>query len=537
MEAANERFEESLMKSYFYEYIKSFGITWEVFWELGREEPGAGKPFFMPVLAFKLSCASNAVSQLHGQVARKMWKNVWSGFELDEIPIYAITNGVHMQSWAAPEMKSLYERYLGVDWYSKNYDKTNWDKIDDIPDKLLWHTHEDLKMKMVDFLRKQMNCDCEKQGLSPAVIREKTSSLDSSALIIGFGRRFAAYKRADLLFSDPERLLEILENARHKIQFIFAGKAHPNDDAGKALIKKIYGLSMEQRFMDKIFFIENYNTEIAHYLVRGVDVWLNNPLRPREASGTSGMKVIVNGGLNLSILDGWWDEAYGEDNGWAIGGRKEYANWENQNIVDSNSLYDIIERIIIPSYYKINAEGIPEQWVYLMKQSIKSLVPLFNTHRMLREYYSKMYLPVAKRSQELQENAFERAKALTDWKLKIASRFSTDHIRWYRVRGFQGDRLDLGDEFEVQAGVEWGKLDENELRVELIVLEADEHDQLRQFTIIPMEKAGINGEDNTFIYVGTYRASKSGKFVYGIRVMPSHTDLFTYQEVGLVHWA
>ncbi len=537
VEAANERFEESLMKSYFSDYIKSLGITWETFWELGREEPGIGKPFFMSVLAFKLSCASNAVSKLHGEVARKMWKNVWSGFELDEIPIFAITNGVHMQSWAAPEMKSLYERYLGVDWYSKNYDTSNWNKVDDIPDKLLWHTHEDLKMKMVDFFKKQLTCDCERQGISPTLIREKTGSLDSSALIIGFGRRFAAYKRADLLFRDTDRLRDILENAPDKIQFIFAGKAHPNDDAGRALIKRIYTLSMEQRFMDKIFFIENYNTEIARYLVQGVDVWLNNPLRPREASGTSGMKVVVNGGLNASILDGWWDEAYEGDNGWAIGGTKEYANLESQNLVDSQSLYDVLEKSIIPSYYDRNSEGIPEQWVSLIKQSIKSLVPEFNTHRMLREYYNTMYLPVARRYRELQENGYERAKALADWKLKIASRFSTDHIRWYRARGFRGDRLDLGDEFEVEVGVDRGKLDEHEIRVELIVLESDENDQLRHPIIIPMKKAGTNSEDNTFIYVGSHLALKSGRFVYGIRVMPSHADLFTYQEVGLVHWA
>ena len=537
VEAANERFEESLMKSYFTDYIKSFGISWEAFWELGREEPGEGRPFFMPVLAFKLSCASNAVSQLHGKVARKMWKNVWSGFERDEIPIHAITNGVHMQSWAAPEMKSMYERYLGIDWYSKHYDTSGWNKIDDIPDRLLWHTHEDLKMKMVDFLRKRMSCDCERKGLSPALIREKTTGLDSNALIIGFGRRFAAYKRASLLFDDPDRLLGILENPRHKIQLIFAGKAHPNDDIGRALIKKIYTFSMEQRFMDKIFFVENYNTEIAHYLVQGVDVWLNNPLRPREASGTSGMKVVVNGGLNASILDGWWDEAYDGNNGWAIGGTKEYANPENQNLLDSQSLYDTLEKSIIPIYYRRNAEGIPEEWVYMMKQSIKSLVPRFNTHRMLREYYNTMYLPIARRSQELKQNSYERARALADWKLKIASRFSTDHIRWYRARGFHGDRLNLGDEFEVEVGVDPGKLTEHEIRVELIVLESDEHDQLRNPTIITMEKARTDVEDNTCTYVGTYRTSKSGKFVYGIRVMPCHTDLFTYQEVGLVHWA
>jgi phosphorylase/glycogen(starch) synthase len=537
VEAANERFEESLMKSYFSDYIKSMGITWGDFWELGREEPGGDKPFFMPVLAFKLSCASNAVSRLHGHVARRMWKNVWSGFEVDEIPIVAITNGVHMQSWTAPEMKSLYERYLGIDWYAKNYDMSNWSNIDEIPDKLLWHTHEDLKMKMVDFLRKRITDQCEEKGLPPTLIREKAAGLDTNALIIGFGRRFATYKRADLLFSDPDRLADILDNAPGKVQFIFAGKAHPNDDAGKALIKKIYTLSMEERFMKSVFFVEDYNTETARYIVQGVDVWLNNPLRPREASGTSGMKVVVNGGLNVSVLDGWWDEGFDGRNGWVIGGKKEYANLESQNQIDSQSLYEVLEYSIIPAYYDRKPEEVPEQWVQMMKRSIQTLVPRFNTHRMLREYYDTLYIHAARRTHRLREKGYERARVLAEWKSKIASRFSTDHIRWYRARGFQGDRLDLGDEFEVEVGVDLGRLSETEIRVELVIFESDEKDRLSRPIIMPMKKGDIVTDDGTAVYVGTYQTSQSGKFAYGIRVMPYHEDLFTYQEVGLVHWA
>jgi phosphorylase/glycogen(starch) synthase len=537
VEAANERFEEALMRSYFFEYVKSLGISWETFWELGREEPGIGKPFFMTVLAFKLCCSANAVSKLHGRIARKMWKQVWSGFEEGEIPIIDITNGIHTQSWAAPEMKDIYERHLGIDWYSKDFDKISWDNIDDIPDKLLWQTHADLKGRMVDQLKKALICDCERRGITPKLIQRKVSSLDPNALIIGFARRFAAYKRATLIFEDPDRLLQIMENAELPVQFIFAGKAHPNDEAGKRLIKAIYDYSFEERFFNKIFFIENYDLGNAQHLVRGVDVWLNNPLRPREASGTSGMKVVVNGGLNVSILDGWWDEAYEGDNGWAIGERKEYTNPETQNLVDSQSFYEILENSIIPTYCNRSDEGIPEQWVYMMKQSIKTLVPQFNTHRMLREYYEKMYLPVARRSKMLQEDNFKRAKALSDWKMKIASRFSTDHIRWFKAKGFRGDRLDLGDEFEIEVGVDPGKLIENEIRVELIILESDEQDQLKNPVIIPMDKTADNGAEGTVVFTGHYEAVRSGKFVYGIRVIPSHPDLLVYQELGLVHWA
>lgn len=535
--AANERFDESLIKNYFSEYIKDLGISWETFWELGREEPGAGKPFSMTVLALKLCSTSNAVSKLHGRVARKIWENVWTGFGEHEIPITDITNGVHIQSWAAPEMKELYEKFLGIDWYSKEFDRIGWDKVDKIPDKLLWQTHVDLKTKMIDFLKRLIACDCEKQGITPKLIQRKTASLDSNALIIVFARRFAAYKRAGLIFEDPDRLLQILETKDQPVQIIIAGKAHPNDEAGKELIKNIYRYTFDERFMDRIFFIENYDLMIAQHLVRGVDLWLNNPVRLREACGTSGMKVVANGGLNFSILDGWWDEAYQGDNGWAIGDRKEYTNPDTRNLVDSQSLYEILENSVLPTFFKLNSEGIPEQWVYMMKQSIKSLVPKFNTHRMLREYYERIYLPTAKRASNLQLNNYERAKALSDWKLKIASRFSTDHIQWYKVKGFRGDRLELGEKFEIQVGVELGKLSEDELRVELVVAESDENDHIMDTVIIPMKKNTTNNIEDITIYSGTFEATKSGRFVYGIRVMPSHPDLLLYQELGLVHWA
>jgi len=535
VEAANERFEESIMKSYFSDYVNGLEISWDMFWELGCE--GQGKLFFMTILALKLSCAANAVSRLHGRVARKMWNNVWPGFEEDEIPIMDITNGVHMQSWAAYEMKEVYKKYLGIDWYSKEFDRTGWDKVDKIPDKLLWQTHVDLKTSMVDYLRKQISCDYEKRGIAPKLIKTKLANLNPDALIIGFARRFAAYKRAMLIFNDPERLLQILGHAGHPVQIIFAGKAHPNDEGGRKLIKEIHEYAFDERFMDKVFFIENYDIGVARHLVSGVDVWLNNPTRPREASGTSGMKVVINGGLNFSILDGWWDEAYREDNGWAIGNGEEYSNPETCNAADSQSLYDMLENRIIPAYSKRDGDGIPEQWVYMMKQSIKTLVPQFNTHRMLREYYEKMYLPVAKRSKMLKANNYERTRALSDWKLKIASRFSTDHILWYRTKGVRGDRLDLGDKVEVEAGVALGKLSADEVRIELVILESDEQNQLKNPVIIPMKKAGATGDDGSVIYTCKFKAVKSGKHACGIRVLPGHPDMFSYQELGLAHWA
>ena len=537
VEAANERFEESLMKNYFSEYAEELGISWDTFWQLGRDEPGSGKPFFMPVLAFNLCCASNAVSELHGQVARKMWKKVWSGFDEDEVPVKAVTNGVHMQSWVAPAMKECYERYLGIDWYSGDFETLGWERVDEIPDKVLWQTHVDLKTKMIDYVKGSLTAQSERQGIPRSLVRRKTESLDPGALIIGFARRFATYKRALMLFEDCERLSRLLNDNGRTVQVIFAGKAHPNDEAGKELLKQLFAYTWDERFIDNIFFIENYNLGMARSLVQGVDVWLNNPLRPREASGTSGMKVVVNGGLNLSILDGWWDEAYNGDNGWAFGDGREYSNVDTQNTADSDSFYDVLESSVLPCFFDTNGGGYPEKWLAMMKSSIKSLVPRFNTHRMVKQYYETMYLPAARRAAVLKARGYERARALAGWKQKISSRFSRDHIRWYKVRGFTGDRLDVGGSFQVEAGIDLGRLSEEEVRVELVIMESGERGVLRKSAVLGMSRTGVDADDGTLIYSGEYRAEKSGTFVYGIRIMPTHPDLFSYQEPGLVHWA
>ncbi|MCK9230608.1 MAG: alpha-glucan family phosphorylase [Syntrophales bacterium] len=537
VEAANERFEEPLMKSYFADYIEEMDISWDTFWQLGRDEPGPGKPFMMPVLAFNLSCASNAVSRLHCRVARKMWKKVWSGFDEDEIPIKAITNGVHMQSWVAPEMKECYERYLGIDWLSKDFEKLGWDRTDEIPDKVLWQIHGDLKKKMVDFLKHECSRYGERQGIHRALVRRKTESLDPDALIIGFARRFAAYKRALMIFEDGERLLRILNNAPGPVHFVFTGKAHPSDEAGRALLKQLYTYTWDERFVDKVHFIENYNVGTARQLVQGVDLWLNNPLRPREASGTSGMKVVVNGGLNLSILDGWWDEAYAGDNGWSFGGGREFSNVDTQNMADSDSFYDILESSVIPTYFEKNGSGLPERWIAMMKGSIRSVVPHFNTHRMIKQYCEEMYLPAARRAELLEAKGYEKARALADWKQKIPFRFSRDHIRWYKVSGFTGDRLNVGETFRVEAGVSPGKLSEEEVRVELVIMEAREQDVLTRQDVVVMTKTDADEAEGTLVFAGEYRAEKAGTFVYGIRIIPVHPDLFSYQETGLVHWA
>ncbi|MBN2283502.1 MAG: alpha-glucan family phosphorylase [Deltaproteobacteria bacterium] len=538
VEAANERFDESLMKHYFSAFVQQLGISWETFWELGREEPGEEKPFMMPVLAFKLCCAANAVSRLHGQVARNMWQNVWSGFDQGEVPIQSITNGIHLQSWIADEMKRLYREQAGIECNGHDIDREPWDRVEQIPDRLFWETHRELKSRMVDYCRDIMTRNFERQGLSPAVIKKKMTAIDADALIIGFGRRFAAYKRAALVFSDPERLSRIINSFDKPVKIIFAGKAHPNDEEGKGILKTVYDMTRDERFLESVFFLENYDIETAKRLLQGVDLWLNVPVRPLEASGTSGMKGIINGVLNFSVLDGWWDEAYDGENGWAIGDGSEYANREMQDLIDSRSLYDVLEYEIIPAYYTRDDDDVPREWVAAMKRSVKSLVPRYNTHRMLREYYERMYLPVARRAQTLSGNNYERVKLLTDWKLKIASRFSTVHVKWLTVRGLRGDSLRVGDRFEIEMGLDMGKLSGDEIRAEIIIERSNGRDRTEQeLVVVPMNLTRHDTEKNEALYAGVYEATVPGRFVYGVRVLPDHPQLLLYQELGLVHWA
>jgi len=537
VEAANERFDESLMKHYFSNFVQDMGISWDSFWELGRDEPGEGKPFMMPVLALKLSCFANAVSRLHGAVARRMWQNTWSGYEENETPIGHITNGIHIQSWIADEMRELYEKELGINCNGAEIDLQPWDRIRTVSDISLWKMHKVLKERMVDYCRAKITRDLEWKGLSPSLIKTKIESLSPDTLIIGFARRFASYKRALLLFSDPERLEKILSDPERPVQLIFAGKAHPSDDEGKRLLKMLYSYAMDERFMDRIFFLEDYDMDVAAHLVQGVDVWLNTPIRPQEASGTSGMKGIANGVLNCSILDGWWDEAYNGKNGWAIGTGSEYTNREMQDLIDSQSLYDTLEYSIMPLFFKRTAEGIPEEWIAMIKESIATLMPRFNTHRMLREYYSTIYHQAAQRAFELGDNNFAKVKALADWKLKIASRFSTVHIKWVAMKGLRGDSLKVGDEFEVEASIEMGKLSESEVRAEIVVEKANGDRTSDRPLIVPMTLQSMDADKKEGFFLGSYRADEPGKFVYGVRVLPNHPNLLRYQELGLVHWA
>src|SRR5438477_10543908 len=409
--AGNDAFPREMMKRYFGEFVAQLGIPFDEFFRLGQTSVNPTDAFSMTVLALRVSRHSNGVSKLHGEVSRSLWKDVWAGVPGHEVPITSITNGVHTQTWMAPEFSALYSKYLG-DWEEHLTEPDFWRRVADIPDAQLWETHQKLKLRLVEFVRERVRTARERAGESPESIRSVNRILDPEILTIGFARRFATYKRGALHFSDQERLKRLLHDETRPVQFVFAGKSHPQDEGGKALIQQVYKFSRERGFENRMVFVEDYDTYIARRLGQGVDLWLNNPLRPLEASGTSGMKLPPNGGLNLSVLDGWWCESYNGNNGWAIGAEITGGVVDFQSEVDAGSLYQLLENQIIPLYYAKPDGKLPLAWLQLMRESIRSVTPVFNTHRMVKEYTERLYTPARKAHQEFARDGCAAATTL-----------------------------------------------------------------------------------------------------------------------------
>jgi starch phosphorylase len=398
--AGNEAFEVDLMRKYFKNYCKDTGVKMDDLLDLGLSYPGRGhQPFSLTVLAIKLSTFCNGVSQLHAKVSNEMWRHVYKKLKPNESPVQGITNGVHTQTWLGFQMSELLDKYLTPAWRDNLMDELFWKRgVVNIPDKELWEVHNLQKENLIRFARGRMRQLLARHGCSPDELRGVEELLNPDVLTIGFARRFATYKRADLLFRDFDRLREILKNAEQPVQIIFSGKAHPADKPGQELIRRIFDVSLHSDLRGHIVFLENYNMRIARMLVQGVDVWLNNPRRPHEASGTSGMKNPVNGGINFSIADGWWCEVQNHDAGWTIGNGQEFDNPDMQDHEDSESLYEILEDDIVPLYYKRESNNLPVEWIKKMKASMATVVPRFSTARMVRDYSEQAYVPAAKRA-------------------------------------------------------------------------------------------------------------------------------------------
>lgn len=547
VKAGLDEFEVDLMDKYFGGYYPQLGIDRRQFLSLGRILPDdEGEPFKMPVLAIKLSSYLNGVSKLHGQISREVWGSLWPGLPTREVPIVSITNGIHLTTWLSDEVSSLYERYIGPTWSSTVYDKSVWEQVDHIPDEELWSGHQRCKDQLIVFARKRLMMQMERRGTCRGELRQAEEVLDPKALTIGFARRFATYKRGDLLLRDVERLTQLLNDPERPVQIIFAGKAHPKDNAGKEIIRNIAHFASQDAVRRRIVFLEDYDIDVARFLVRGVDVWLNNPRRPMEASGTSGMKAAANGVLNLSTLDGWWCEGYIPEGGWVIGGGENYENVDYQDTVESHALYNVLENEIVPLFYSRSADDLPRSWIQRMKACVKWVAPRFNTHRMLAEYTRRFYCPAATRYRNLTSDAMNEAKSFARWKSEIRqawSQFAVRQVTMNAANGNGGEQLNprqpqlkVGTELTVRALVNLGRIQPGDVSVELYHGPTDSWGNIREGMAIPMayeQRAGDNGEH---WFTGRMACRATGQHGVAVRILPNHPDQSSPFELGLILW-
>ena len=535
VKAGHDYFSDELMNRYFGETARRLGISMPDFLSLGRTE-GIGE-FCMTVLALRLASRSNGVSKLHGEVSRQMWQSLWPNVPVDEIPIGHITNGVHFRSWISLELNQLYDRYLGPNWREEPANGEVWSGVHSIPAEELWRTHERRRERVVGWARNRVRDQRVRRGAPQVEIEAADEVLDPDALTIGFARRFATYKRATLIFRDMERLRRILTDKTRPVQLIFAGKAHPQDDAGKQLIQRITEVSRDAELGRRIIFLEDYDMAIARYLVQGVDVWLNTPLRPNEASGTSGMKAAANGVLNLSTLDGWWDEVWDDPAnshkiGWTIGKGEEYQDLNYQDQVEADALYDLLERDVVPTFYDRGADRIPRKWVDRMKTSIGSLCHFVNTHRMVSNYVERFYIPNHEHFRALADNNAARGRALASAMQRIRN-------EWRNVVVGKIEEAPSGSlaasPIRVRAHMQLGALQPQDVVVELYLGRVDTRGEIIEGRATQMwAESNIGGD---WVYTGETTPTESGLHGFTIRVRPSHPDLSTGFVPGLIAWA
>lgn len=524
-------FEPWLIERYFESYWNKLGIDRDRMLSLGRAVQHNGEPFNMAYLAARHSSYANGVSRLHAQVTRAMARRAWPDYPDHEVPIGHVTNGIHTRSWISLEMSDLLNRYLGPRWAEDPTDAHVWNHVDDIPDEELWRTHQRRRDRLVSWARKRLASQLRARGASQADLDAASSVLDPDALTIGFARRFATYKRATLLLRDVARLKRLLSDPDRPVQLMIAGKAHPHDDAGKDLIRQMIRFARDPDIRRRVVFLEDYDMSVARYLVEGVDVWLNTPRRPNEASGTSGMKVLANGGLNLSVLDGWWCEGYDRDTGWSIGNGEDYTDFDYQDRVESEALYTVLEREVVPLFYDRDSGDTPHGWIRKMKGSMRKLCPVFNTNRMVAEYAERFYLPAARRHARLVENGACRARALVQWRNRIHSAWSRVAIE--EIEAEASSEIPVGAKLAVRAKVRLGGLPPEEVNVQIYFGPLDASQQIRDGRAISM--APRSAVDGVCTYTGQIDCSESGMGGFSVRAVPFHEDaLIPYEEPSVI---
>ncbi len=541
--AGNDAFPPPMVEKYFRPFWESIGVSRTRFMTLGLDTSQDSGRFSLTILALNLAAMANGVSELHGHVSRSMWQHVWGDVPASENPIDHITNGVHTRTWLSIDMQCLFDKYFDKDWRERLEQPDVWKKVDRIPDTELWEVINKLRKDMVDFVHTRVTSQHSRFGESFDEIREWAKVLDPDTLTIGFARRFATYKRATLIFRDKERLARILSHPERPIQIVFSGKAHPADKPGQELIRQVQEMSKDPAFRGKIIFLENYDMNVGRRLTSGVDVWLNNPRRPLEASGTSGMKVPLNGGINCSILDGWWREAFYENpkSGWALGEETEYSDPNRQDEADAESIYQTLEMQVAPLFYDRDENGIPVNWLARVRESMKTVGPRFSTNRMVEEYTEKFYHPGTARQELLISKRYDRARKNAEWKEKMRAAWPG-----IRIKAYLDDAVDesatirVKDKLNIVAEVDLGSISPDDVQVEIYVapINATGNGGVKvPAGSIPMRPDGKKKDNNYYTYRGSLMESDSGEYGYTVRVVPKHPDLVHPQELGLVSWA
>jgi len=525
--AGIDRFPREMMERYFLGWATDVGISLDELMELGHrpgDEPD--ERFNMAVMGLRLAGRSNAVARLHGAVSRDMFADLWPDVPTDEIPITSVTNGVHAHTWVSPEMGDVLSRHVLPGWHEA--DAERWARLEDASDDELWRAREQGREAMVAFVRSQLRRQLLARGLSSSDVEWTGSVLDPKALTIGFARRFATYKRATLLLSQPDRLKALLLSSDRPVQFVFAGKSHPADDSGKELIRQVSAFAADPEVRHRFVFVDDYDIAVARALLQGADVWLNNPRRPQEACGTSGMKAALNGGLNLSILDGWWDECFDGDNGWAISSAEQLDDLARRDEVEAGSLFELLERQVVPLFYERPLGPVPRGWVGRMKRSLVTLGPFVTAARMVRDYTERLYEPTAAQGDRLGDRDHALARSLAAWKAKVGEQWGGVHVD--RV-DLDEEVVELGADRAVEAAVALGGLAPDDVEVQLLHGAAGQGGELLDPVSVPMTDAGL-ADDGHRRYTGSFVCERAGRYGVTVRVVPQHEALVTPAELG-----
>lgn len=534
--AGHDAFEEDLLRTYVAHYPERLKITWNQFMNLGRYHPNQkSEKFSMSVLAVRMSQEVNGVSRIHGEVSREMFTGLWPGYLTDELHIGYVTNGVHLPTWLGPEWKKLYQNTFGLEYCRHQEDRTMWDKIKQVPHQEIWDLKSRERKDLINHIKQRLSEVSTRMMDNPGQMLEISTALNKNALTIGFARRFATYKRAHLLFRDLERLAKIVNNPEKPVQFFFAGKAHPRDIPGQDLIKMIVEISKKPEFIGKIVFLQNYDIQLAKRLVRGVDIWLNTPTRPLEASGTSGEKAVMNGTMHFSVLDGWWAEGYREDAGWMLPIERSFDNQELQDELDAERIYTLLETDIIEKFYQRNNEGIPELWVEMIKNTIAHVAPEFTMNRMLRDYIDRFYMKLAERSDLLNKKDRRKPKELAHWKHRVLERWKNIKVVEYDFPDVTREEFIMGNTYTGKVVLDLDGLSAEEIGVEMVVTKSGgEHDTLVLGGIQEFECTNVDGSLAEYTFVQTI--DETGVFDIGFRIFPKNEDLPHRMDFPLVRW-